>query len=370
MRIGFIIYGNLTTLTGGYLYDRIVVKGLIKLGHEVEVISIPFGSYMQRLRLGFFPGSCLPLCDLSAGNFDILIQDELCHPSLFIINRRLRRQKDRPLLIALVHHILSDEPRPRLLNRMFALVERAFLDSVDGFIHNSTTTRKKVAALVNHRRPEVIAYPAGDRLGKALAPETIIDRSLNSGPLQLLFLGNVIPRKGLLPLLAALAMIDHDIWRLSIVGGLDFDLEYTAKVRQEINRLALGNSVQLLGPLGEKQLIEILKTSQILCMPYAYEGFGIAILEAMAFGLPALGCLNGAAGETILHGKNGFLLGMGDLMGLAPILRHLHQDRKELQRLALDALATYTRHPRLAGQYCHYRYISSQNEKCSKGFSR
>ena len=345
MRIGFIIYGNPATLTGGYLYDRIVVKGLINLGHEVEVISIPFGSYLQRLQLGFFPGACLPLRNLFAGKFDVLIQDELCHPSLFLVNTRLRQQRERPLLVALVHHILSDEPRLRLQNKILAIAERAFLASVDGFIHNSTTTRKKVATLVDHQRPEVVAYPAGDRLGKALAPETIIDRSLGSGPLQLLFLGNVIPRKGLLPLLAALTMVNPNIWKLSIVGGLDFDLEYTAKVRREIDRLALSNSVQLLGPLTDKQLIEILKVSHIFCMPYAYEGFGIAILEAMAFGLPAFGCRSGAAGETIDHGENGFLLEMEDLMGLAPLLRGLHQDRQELQRLALAALTTYIRHP-------------------------
>ena len=345
MRIGFIIYGNLTTLTGGYLYDRIVVKGLIKLGHKVEVISLPFGSYLQRVRQGLFPGSSLPLCDFSAGKFDVLIQDELCHPSLFLVNRRLWRQMGRPLIVALVHHILSDEPRLGLQNRMFAIVEKRFLASVDGFIYNSATTRKKVTALVDHHLPEVIAYPAGDRLGRALAPKIIIKRSFASGPLQLLFLGNVIPRKGLLSLLSALSMVDRNIWQLSIVGGLDFDFEYTEKVRREIKRLALSDSVRLLGPLSDKQLIETLKVSHIFCMPYAYEGFGIAILEAMAFGLPAVGCRDGAAGETIDHGENGFLLKMDDLMGLTPLLKGLYHDRQELQRLALAALATYTRHP-------------------------
>ena len=40
MRVGLIIYGSLETLAGGYLYDRIVVEGLERLGHEVEVISL------------------------------------------------------------------------------------------------------------------------------------------------------------------------------------------------------------------------------------------------------------------------------------------------------------------------------------------
>ena len=53
MRIGFIIYGSLDTLTGGYLYDKIVVQGLMDLGHEVEVISLPAGTYFGRLWFAF-----------------------------------------------------------------------------------------------------------------------------------------------------------------------------------------------------------------------------------------------------------------------------------------------------------------------------
>ncbi len=113
MRIGFIIYGSLDTLTGGYLYDRVVAQGLSRLGHEVEVISLPTGSYLRRLCCGFFSGLSRRLL---AEGFDILIQDELCHPSLLLVNKRLRRHAGRPLLVALVHHVLCDEPRPRWQN--------------------------------------------------------------------------------------------------------------------------------------------------------------------------------------------------------------------------------------------------------------
>jgi glycosyltransferase involved in cell wall biosynthesis len=234
---------------------------------------------------------------------------------------------------------------------LLSLAERRFLASVDGFIHNSETTRRKVASLVKHNRPQVVAYPAGDRFespaspGSPLSTEIISKRARRPGPLQLLFLGNVIPRKGLLPLLQALAGIHREVWHLSIVGGLDFDSAYTAKAIQLVRQLGLSDSVRFLGPLQEAGLVEVLKTSHVFCMPYAYEGFGIAILEAMAFGLPTIGCLNGAAGETISHGVNGFLLAEGDLAGLEPLLGQMHKNREELLRLALGARATYLGHP-------------------------
>ena len=341
MRIGLIIYGSLETLTGGYLYDRIVAQGLARLGHEVEVISLTGGSYLRRLGHGLSPRLCRQLL---AGRFDVLLQDELCHPSLIFVNKRLRRQHG-PTLVALVHQVLCDEPRHRWHNKLLAVAERRYLASVDGFIHNSETTKRTVAALVGHGRPQVIAYPAGDRLGSPLTPEMISQRSSHPGPLELLFLGNVIPRKGLLPLLNALAKVDCRLWRLSVVGGLDFDPDHVRKGRGLVRQLDLSDSVRFLGPRQGDELIELLSKSHLFCMPYAYEGFGIAILEAMAFGLPALGCRDGAAGETISHGANGYLLRPNDLEGLAPLLVDLHRDRKKLQRMSLSACATYASRP-------------------------
>ena len=341
MRIGFIIYGSLDTLTGGYLYDRIVVRGLERLGHDVKVISLATGPYLRRLGSGLSPRLCRRLL---AGRFDILVQDELCHPSLFLVNQRLRRQAG-PVLVALVHHVLCDEPRHRWRNAVLAAVERRYLASVDGFIYNSKTTRRTVLSLAGHDRPSVIAYPAGDRFGSPLSSAMISRRTFAPGPLELLFLGNVIPRKGLLPLLKALAGLDRDVWRLSVAGGLDFDPAHAVRAKALAGQLGLSASVRFLGPLREERLIEILSASHLFCMPYAYEGFGIAILEAMAFGLPAIGCLNGAAHETISHGINGFLLDAGDLAGLGPLLAELHRDREGLQKLALAARATYAGSP-------------------------
>jgi glycosyltransferase involved in cell wall biosynthesis len=341
MHIGFVIYGSIDTLTGGYLYDKMVVEGLIELGHKVEIISLPSRSYFGRIIHGMSPR----LHDrLLTSRFDILIQDELCHPTLFWVNRRLGRQAG-PIILAVVHHTLSAEPRNIWLNKILAAVERLYLSSVQGFIFNSKTTSKEVAALVNHHCPEVIAYPAGDRFGAPLSPKTITARAMQPGRLELIFLGNVIPRKGLLPLLRALAEVDTNFWRLSIVGGRDFDHTHTSTAQKLAEELGITDSVRFLGSQQNEKLIGILETSHLLCMPYAYEGFGIAILEAMAFGLPAFGSTEGAAGETIRHGENGFLLAPGDLSGLSPILHELYHDRQKLTQLALAARETYLQAP-------------------------
>ena len=154
MRIGLIIYGSLETMTGGYLYDRIVVQGLKRLGHEVEVISLAGGSYLRKLGQGLSPGLWRRL--LAAG-FDLLLQDELCHPSLFLAEQTIAPTGGPPV-VAIVHHICCREPRPCWQNWLLSLAERRYLASVDGFIFNSKTTGKTVTALVgDHQTP-------GDRL--------------------------------------------------------------------------------------------------------------------------------------------------------------------------------------------------------------
>ncbi|KAB2890683.1 MAG: glycosyltransferase family 4 protein [Desulfobulbaceae bacterium] len=341
MRIGLVIYGSLETLTGGYLYDRIAVEGLERLGHEVEVIGLAGGPYLSRLGHGLTPGLCRRLLD---GRFDILLQDELCHPSLFWLNRRLRHLHGPPL-VAIVHHLMCREPRPRWLNRLLELVERRYLASVDGFIFNSKTTARTVTALVGEAQPHVVAYPAGDRFGIPLSPDSISQRARRPGPLQLLFLGSVIPRKGLLPLLGALAGADRELWRLTVVGSLEFDPAHAAAVRERVDELGLADAVRFVGPCSGENLVEIMSASHLFCMPYAYEGFGIAILEGMAFGLPAIGCRDGAANETIEHGSNGFLLAADDLVGLAPLVVRLQHDREALLRLSLAARQTCAGRP-------------------------
>jgi len=342
MRIGLVIYGSLDTLTGGYLYDKIVTEELKQRGHEIEAISLPPGSYLRNLLRGLFISPAM-LSEMRS--CDVILQDELCHPSLLRSNR-IHCFRHSPPRIAVVHHLLSAEPRDIWPKRLLSEVEKRYLFSVDGFIFNSQSTRQAVEALVGEQRPSVVAYPAGDRFGFPLSPEYIAARCLKAGPLRLLFLGNIISRKGLLPLVEKLAVIDRRSWRLSVVGGAEFDPDYAEKTQQRARELGLSEQIRFLGMLSEEELIDRLRQSDLLCMPFSYEGFGIAIAEAMAFGLPALCSMEGAAAETVEHGTNGYLFSAADKNNkLGSIITGLHEQRDQLKQLSLAAYVTATSKP-------------------------
>jgi glycosyltransferase involved in cell wall biosynthesis len=342
MRIGLLVYGSLEIPTGGYLYDRIMAEALAGLGHTVETVSLADGPYLCRLGRNWSPALRERLF---SEKFDLLLQDELCHPSLFHLNRQLKKRGGPPL-VAIVHQVLCDEPRNRWRNFLYGLIEKRYLSSVDGFVFNSLTTRRTVEAMVGGERPLAIAYPAGNRFSGLPDTETTRKRARRPGPLQLLFLGNVIPRKGLLPLIEALASVDPGLWRLSVAGSEDFDHRYADRVRRLVHQLGLADAVRFFGHCRGADLHRLLAESHLFCMPYAHEGFGIAILEAMSFGLPAIGCRTGAAAETIRPGENGFLLDPEDRQGLGPLIAALYHDRPRLAKMAAAAIATFENRPR------------------------
>ena len=331
MRIGLILYGSLDTLSGGYLYDRKLVEFLRSQGDTVEIVSLPWRNYAAHLldNLRFR----LP------ANLDILIQDELNHPSLILANRG----KHPYPVISLVHHLRCSELRPRWQNAFYAWFERKYLRSVDGFIFNSKTTRHVVRELVSQEKPSVLAYPPTDRFGDPISEKEIIERA-KSEAFRILFVGNVIHRKGLHTLLRALNTQGSG-FKVDVIGSLASEPGYAGHLQKYITDSHLSSIVFLHGPLDREPLVEKLRQAHLLVVPSSYEGFGIVYLEGMCFGLPAIGTRAGAANEIISHGVDGFLIQPEDADELAKKLKDLHENREMLIQMSLAARDRYLRQP-------------------------
>ncbi len=342
MYIGLIIYGSLDTISGGYLYDRELVTYLRRQGEQVKVISLPWRSYPRHLVDNF---SAALLRRLAGEPFDLLLQDELNHPSLALLNYRLKKQARYPV-ISIVHHLRISERHPPLLRTFYRSVERHYLASCDGFVFNSQTTRAVVESLVGSTRPSVVAYPAGSRLRVAPPePGRISARLAGADGLRIIFVGNLIPRKGLHTLLDALALLPSRDWHLDVVGSTTADPAYARRVRRRIETLGIGRYVSLHGPLPDPDLHALLMDSHVLCVPSSYEGFGIVYLEGMACGLPAIATTAGAAHEIIDDGITGFLIPPENPAALSQRLSDLLADRGRLFQMSLAAGERFASHP-------------------------
>jgi len=342
MKIGLVIYGSLDTVSGGYVYDRMLVEYLRRQRDQVEVIGLPWRSYARHMGDNFSTELFRRLAGLQ---LDLLIQDELNHPSLFWMNRRIKPGARYPI-VSIVHHLRSSELRPPWQNAIYRRVERSYLNGVGGFVYNSRTTQQVVEQVCGPlRRPSVVAYPAGDRLEPELSDSEIETRAELPGPLRILFLGNLIPRKGLHVLLSALEALAAEDWDLQVVGSPEVDRRYAQAMQLRVQQSGMAGRVRFLGTVDGSTLAEALKGSQVLAVPSSYEGFGIVYLEGMGFGLPAIAGRGGAAGEIISHGRDGFLVPAEDAVSLAGCLRLLLNDRRLVARMGIAARRRYLAHP-------------------------
>jgi glycosyltransferase involved in cell wall biosynthesis len=341
MRVGLIIYGDLETLTGGYIYDRRLVNYLRAQGDQVEVISLAWRNYGRHLTDNL---SRHLLRRLQEAKFDALIQDELNHPSLFLLNQWLKRRAYYPI-VTLVHLLRSSESHPVWLKRVYEAVERKYLKTVAGAIFNCNTTRDAVKQLIGRDIPGVVAYPGRDHLHYGISLDDVAERARRPGPLRIIFLANVIPGKGLHTLIEALNQMTHGSWRLMVVGSLTMDSSYSDSIRNQIIRTGLSDYIDLVGAARNDEIPAYLVKNHVLVVPSSYEALGIVYLEAMGCGLPVIATAAGGAREIVSHGEVGFLTPPGDADMLAQYLRQINQERGRLLEMSLAAYKRISTHP-------------------------
>jgi glycosyltransferase involved in cell wall biosynthesis len=351
MRVGLVIYGSLETLTGGYLYDRKLLDHLASRGDQTEVFSLPWRNYPRHLA----DNASLSLARrLRRSRFDILLQDELNHPSLVLLNRRLEAQAGCSI-VTLVHLLRSSERRTSRLRGLYAAVERRYLATIDAAVFNCETTRQAVDRLLGRSLPGVVAYPGCDHLATSISDNELAVRARAPGPLRVLTIANVLPGKGLHVLVEALGRLPLECWRWTIVGSLTMDRAYADRLRGLIRRAGLGSCVDLVGAVPNRQIPNHLARSHLLAVPSSYEALGIAYLEAMRSGLPVIATSAGGAREVVDHGREGFLVAPGDVDALTRHLQLLLTDRELLLRMGRAALRRAGRHPTWDQSFAHVR---------------
>jgi glycosyltransferase involved in cell wall biosynthesis len=199
------------------------------------------------------------------------------------------------------------------------------------------------------------AETALDELGVAnrVVPNAIPLRSVtapvreetgSSRPFRLLFVGTFGERKGCHELLKAVALIrDAGLdCRLDIVGREEFAGE-EERLRHDVKTYALGEVVNFLGRRAPEELPSLYAGSDAFCLPSRQEGLPLALIEAMAYGLPAVATPVGCVEDLVIHGQTGLLARVGDATSLFEQLSRLIRDsdlRRELGRNGSRHVAT------------------------------
>lgn len=317
----FAVPGDLDTPTGGYAYDKRMIAELRELGWQPQVLNLgegfPHPSALTRAT------ARAQLSDVPKGR--AIVIDGL---AFGVMPDEAEALSQTHPLIAMVHHPLALESGVTA-EEAAALreSERRALSFTHAVIVNSKTTADALADFGVPADRITIARPGTDRV-------SIVPRH-HDGPVALLTVGSLVPRKGYDVLIEALATLTDLPWRLTIVGDAR-DPVTARQVRTAIEHHKLGPRTSLLGAVTASRLDELYPLSDLFVLPSRYEGFGMAYAEAIAHGLPVIGTTAGAIPETVPD-TAGVLVPPDDAPALAAALRHLIESRRERAQLAEGA---------------------------------
>jgi glycosyltransferase involved in cell wall biosynthesis len=318
----FLIPGDPDTPTGGYVYDRRLAQGMRALGWRVRIheldASFPFpsGAALSHAEsvLEEIPPRGLVLVDgLAMGAMPNVVATQ---------SRRLR-------LVALVHHPLAEETGlPSDCAEALRSSERQALAAAARIVVTSRHTAGLVAAM---------GVPAG--LLHVVTPGTDpapLARGSGNPVLDLLCVATITQRKGHATLMEALADLTALDWRLTCVGSTAMDPATVARLRDQITRLGLEDRVRVAGEVDRAELDKLYHRADLFVLATRFEGYGMALTEAIARGLPVVSTRTGAVPET-LPPEAAVLVPPGDPAALSTALRQVISDRLLRGRLARGA---------------------------------
>jgi glycosyltransferase involved in cell wall biosynthesis len=319
--------------TGNETYVRELLRAL-RGRHELDMIAAveagqrPTGVLAPPMRLRRIPSNGLA----RLGALTLLARREhvdLVHAVYFLPPATGRHT-------VLTVHDISFERFPKLFSRRAfvrdRLLIRASARAASRVITVSETSRRDLLELYGLAEDRVVAIANG--VGGGFRPSGGSAWAPYAGdrPLRVLALGTLQPRKNLLRLLDALAIIGHEIpVQLRVVGP---DGHQGAEIR---GRLASSVQAEIVGWLDDAALATEYRRADVFVYPSIYEGFGLPVIEAMACGTPVVTSNGGSLPEVA--GDAAVIVDPYDVAALAAAIRRVAEDRACASQLRTRGLA-------------------------------
>lgn len=221
-------------------------------------------------------------------------------------------------------HALFSDQRGHEVSKRLTLRERRAVEKAVRVIAISEATKKGLTDVYGLSPEKIVVTP--------LAHEQIF-RFLNRRRRDfLLFVGTLSPRKNLEHLLRAYSRLPTALrarYPLYLAGAPGWNLE---SFQHTVERLKLGNSLNLLGYVNDTELLRLYNEATMLIFPSLHEGFGIPILEAMACGCPVV--TSNVSSMPEVGGEAAFYVDPQSVTSMTRAIRKILTDAALRQRLS------------------------------------
>ncbi len=315
-RIVFVMLGKKDYLSGGYVFNFRMVEALESAGYEVDIVH--FRTVPPDLPLSWPRASLYVYRRIIEKNPDlVVVSKSYQYLPLFRISGLSRRV---PVLF-LMHHLEWVDRKRRPEATVYRRYVKWLLGMADRVWTNSANSSEALVSMGVPPDMVRVIPPGFEKTGGP--PPRRRDRE---GPVRLLCVGSVSPRKSQHILLQACTRLEPESFFLNIVGSLDADPEYAGMVENLVGKYGLKNVVRMSGVLEGEDLRRAYDQADLLVHPAVWEAFGMSIVEGMWRGLPVVASDVAAVPELVRHGENGVLVRPGDVEELAAAIRSLVGD--------------------------------------------
>lgn len=311
LSVSLITLGDPGQLTGGYLYHRRMAEAAAAHNVRLQFVSFPALPFpLPAARAGVVLRRASSLAD-------VLILDSIAAP--FLAPLFVLRRPPIPL-VAILHQPPGGIDHSSARTWLQAGLDRLVYRRAAALVLASAAL---APALPADLRARAVVVPPGRDTGP---PPPVVDDLRRGRRAALLYVGNWVPRKGLLELLTAVAALPADAATLHLAGRHDVDRRYAARVHARLAALELAERVVVHGPLDRAQVCTLYHSADVFVLPSIREPYGTAYGEAMAAGLPVVGWRAGNLPHLATHEREGLILRPGDVEGLTAALRRLIDD--------------------------------------------
>ena len=205
----------------------------------------------------------------------------------------------------------------------------AAMAAADLVMANSTWAQRRCEEIAGRPLPGRVVHLGADVA--AVAPSA-------NGTVRMVTVSHLVARKRHEVVLRALSLLDPARRPEYLVIG---DGPCRSGLESLAAELGVADHVRFVGQLPNREAVARAATCDLFVMPGVEEPFGVAFVEAMAAGLPAIGSRGEGGPEDIAAAGPGMVLvEPGDAGGLAAAIERLTTDRSELRRLGLAARET------------------------------
>jgi glycosyltransferase involved in cell wall biosynthesis len=311
--------------TGGYEYDRQLVAALGRRGVDASLVALD-RSY-PRPTAGAAHATARALAALP--DDALVVVDGLAYAAM---PEEAAREARRLRFVALVHHPLAEETGLDAASvATFRELETRALSFARLVVVTSQATARRIPSFGVSPQQIAVVEP-----GTAKAPLAIGSQGGGAAPGSLLCVSTLIPRKGHDVLLQALAQLRTLPWHLTCVGSADLDATTASAVRRLATELGLDHRVTFTGALSPDEVARHYHVADLLVMPTYHEGYGMAVAEALARGVPVVATPTGAIPDLV-GTDAGLLVPPGDVLALVEALRSAMTDEALMVRLRAGA---------------------------------